>query len=139
GAAVSIARARPVTTGNQTIENFQVSRDGQWLAFDSNRGGVQQIYRMRLPGGDPQQVTNDSGPVFFPSWSPDGREIAMHGFRGGRRQLFTVSTDGGPLIQVTTGADHRLAAWSANGRELGMATDFGAGPSRYEVASRSPQ
>jgi serine/threonine-protein kinase len=137
GAAVSIARAQPVTTGNQTIESFAVSSDGQWLAFDSNRGGVQQMYRMHLPGGDPQQLTNDSGPVFFPAWSPDGREIALHGFRDGRRQLFTVSADGGSLIQVTTGTDHRLAAWGANGRELRMATDFGTGANRFEVAARS--
>jgi Tol biopolymer transport system component len=136
GGAVSIARARPLTTGNQTIESFAVSSDGQWLAFDSNRGGVQQMYRMRLPGGEPQQLTNDSGSVFFPSWSPDGRELAMHGFRGGRRQLFTVSADGGSLTQVTTGTDHRLAAWSADGRALGMATDFGTSTGRFEVAAR---
>jgi len=135
-AAVSIARARPVTTGNQTIEGFAVSRDGQWLAFDSNRGGVQQMYRMRLPGGEPQQLTNDSGSVFFPSWSPDGREISMHGFRDGRRQVFTVSADGGSLTQVTAGTDHRIATWSADGRALGMATDFGTSTGRLEVASR---
>jgi len=136
GAAVSIAQAQPVTTGNQTIESFAVSNDGQWLAFDSNRGGVQQMYRMRLLGGEPQQLTNDSGSVFFPSWSPDGREIAMHGFRGGRRQIFTVSADGGPLTQVTSGTDHRIAIWSLDGRALGMGTDFGTATGRFEVASR---
>jgi Tol biopolymer transport system component len=135
-AAVSIARARPVTTGNQTIESFAVSRDGQWVAFDSNRGGVQQMYRMRLRGGEPQQLTNDSGSVFFPSWSPDGREIAMHGFRDGRRQLFTVSADGGSLAPVTTGTDHRVATWRADGA-LGMTTDFGTSTGRFEVAARS--
>jgi Tol biopolymer transport system component len=137
GAAVSIAQAQPVTVGNQTIEGFAVSPDARWLAFDSNRGGVQQLYRMRLPGGEPQQLTTDSGAVFFPAWSPDGGEIVMHGFRGDRRQLFVVAAEGGPLLQLTTGGDHRIAVWSPDGRSVGMATEATTGAGRIEVTSRS--
>ena len=137
GAAVSISQAQPVTIGNQTIEGFGVSPDGRWLAFDSNRSGEQRIYRMRLPGGDPQQLTNDSGSVFFPQWSPDGGEIIMHGFRGDRRQLFVVAAEGGPLRQITRGADHRLAVWRPDGQSVGMVTEFGTGTGHVEVTSRS--
>jgi Tol biopolymer transport system component len=130
---VSVARARPVTTGNQTIEGFGLSRDGRWLAFDSNRGGPQQIYRMRLPNGDPELVISDSGPVFFPAWSPDGRELAFHGFRGGRRHILLAPAAGGPLVQVTTdGADHRAGEWSG-GDGLGMMTNFATATGHVEI------
>jgi hypothetical protein len=32
-----------VTRGNQYIESFGVSADGQWVVYDSNRGGNQDI------------------------------------------------------------------------------------------------
>jgi len=62
---VSISRALPVTTGNQTIEEVALSPDGSWLAFDSDRSGAQQIYRVRLAGGEPEQLTSDSAGAFF--------------------------------------------------------------------------
>ena len=49
--AASVSRAQPVTTGAQIIEWFDISPDDQWLAFDSDRGGTQQIYRAPLTGG----------------------------------------------------------------------------------------
>ena len=51
--------------------------DGQWLVFDSDRGGNADIYRMRLPGGTPEQLTTDPRDDFIPRWSADGREIAF--------------------------------------------------------------
>ena len=102
---VSISRALPVTTGNQTIEEVALSPDGSWLAFDSDRSGAQQIYRVRLAGGEPEQLTSDSAGAFFPRWSPDGREISFHAFRGGLRRVFVMPVEGGTPVQVTTGAD----------------------------------
>ena len=52
---VSASTATQVTTGNQAIEGLSVSRDGHWLAFDSDRNGIRsssalcrpQAYRRR--------------------------------------------------------------------------------------------
>jgi Tol biopolymer transport system component len=57
----------PVTSGLQIVESLAVSRDGQWLAFDSSVGPSQDIYRMRLPDGEPEQVTTDPADEFEPS------------------------------------------------------------------------
>ena len=117
--AVSVSHAVPVTTGNQTIEGFDISPDGQWLAFDSNRSGTQQIYRVRLTGGEPEQLTRASADAFYPAWSPDGREIAFHSFRAGHRQVFVLSAEGGTPVQVTKGADdERAPSWAPDGRRL---------------------
>jgi Tol biopolymer transport system component len=115
----SVSQAEPVTRGTQVIERFHVSPDGRWLAFDSDRGGIQQIYRVPLAGGEPEQLTAGDEPAFDPSVSPDGREIAYHSFRGRTRQIFVLLAEGGTPTQVTTGnAQYRSAEWSPDGRTL---------------------
>ena len=115
----SLSRAQPVTTGSQEIEGFDVSPDGRWLAFDSNRGGVQQIYRMALPGGDVEQLTSGDSPSFGPSFSSDGRELVFHSFREGVRQLLVIPAEGGTPVQVTTEKTHsRMGHWSPDGRSI---------------------
>jgi Tol biopolymer transport system component len=63
---VSASAAIPVTTGNQAIEGIAVSRDGQWLAFDSDRSGNQDIYRMPVAGGEIEQLTTNPADDFLP-------------------------------------------------------------------------
>jgi Tol biopolymer transport system component len=115
----SLSQAEAMTRGTQVIELFDVSPDGLWLAFDSDRGGTQQIYRVPLAGGEPEQLTAGDEPAFYPSVSPDGREIAFHRFRSGTRQIFLLPAEGGTPTQVTTGSEHyRAAEWSPDGRTL---------------------
>jgi dipeptidyl aminopeptidase/acylaminoacyl peptidase len=117
----SVSRAEPVTRGTQVIEQFNVSPDGRWLAFDSDRGGTQQIYRVPLAGGETEQLTAGDEPAFHPSVSPDGREIAYHSFRGGTRQIFVLPAEGGMPTQVTTGSgQYRNPEWSPDGRRLAI-------------------
>jgi Tol biopolymer transport system component len=119
--AVSIAGAEPVTSGSQVVEGFDVSADGRWLVFDSDRTGEQQIYRVPLAGGEPEQLTSDSAPAFQPAISPDGRKVAYHSIRSGWRQLFVVPVEGGAPTQITTGeASHQNVSWSPDGTALGF-------------------
>src|SRR5262249_34216809 len=85
---ISAANARPLTTETQTIEWVSVTRDGKWIAFDSNRSGNQDIYRMLRSGGPPEQLTMDPHDDFAPSWSPDKKSIAFHSFRNGNRDIY---------------------------------------------------
>ena len=117
-----VSRAEPVTTGTQLIESFDVSPDGRWLAFDSDRGGTPQLYRMPLTGnGEVEQLTAGAEPAFAPAISPDGREIAYHAFRHGTRQVFVIPAEGGPPTQVTTGSgQYQNPDWSPDGRALAV-------------------
>ncbi len=129
--AVSVSQARPVTVGNQTIENIGLSPDGRWLAFNSDRSGVTQLYRLRLdmPGAEPQQLTADTTAAFWSSWSPDGSQIAFHRFRGERRQVFVVSAEGGAPVAVTDGSeDERSPEWAPDGRRLLLLANYGTHP-----------
>jgi serine/threonine-protein kinase len=99
--SVSVSSAVPVTRGNQHIEGVDLSDDGRWLAFDSDRGGNVDIYRMPVTGGDPIQVTTHPSDDFIPAWSPDGREIVFHSWRNGHRDLYVISAEGGAEVRLT--------------------------------------
>ncbi len=121
---VSSAMAEAVTFGHQSIEGMALSRDGGWLAFDSDRGGGHAIYRLALPAGEPEPLTAGSGDDFMPAWSPDGREIAYYGFREGRRQLFAMPVDGGrPNAVAPDSANQRFPDWAPDGRHLVFHSD----------------
>jgi Tol biopolymer transport system component len=116
---VTLSRAQQVTTGSQEIEGFDASPDGRWLVFDSNRGGVQQLYRMPIAGGDVEQLTSGDTPALAPALSFDGREVVFHTFRNGVRQLFVVPAEGGTPLQVTAEKSHsRIGNWSPDGRSI---------------------
>lgn len=135
GTAVSSSLATPVTSGHQSIEGLGLSPDGRWLAFDSNRGGRQAIYRVPVTGGEPQQVSSDSDDDFMPSWSPDGRELAYYGFRQGRRRLFVMPVDGGAAAGVTRDSgNQRYPGWSPDGRHLVYHSDRSGRFELYVVA-----
>jgi dipeptidyl aminopeptidase/acylaminoacyl peptidase len=116
---VSASAATPVTTGDQAIEGIAVSRDGQWLAFDSNRSGNQDIYRMPLAGGEIEQLTTHPADDFVPCWSPDGKEIVFYSWRNGNRDLFLMAADGSSERQLTSEpGDEVYPDWSADGRQI---------------------
>ena len=126
--AVSVSRATPVTVDNQTIENLNISRDGQWISFGADRDGRSQLYRMRIGamGVEPQKVTSDTLGSYWGDWSPDGTELAVHRFGGERRVAYVVPVEGGAAVQVTDGReDERSPEWSPDGRRLLVLANWG--------------
>jgi Tol biopolymer transport system component len=125
--SVPFSAARPVTTGTQNVEGVSVSSDGAWLYFDSDRSGNADVWRLRLAGGEPEQLTTDPLGDFAPEPSPDGRYVAFHSLRNGttNRDIFVMSADGGRAAQVSAGpGDDRDAHWSPDGRALAWLDRF---------------
>ena len=100
--SLPLSQAREETAGTQQIENFSISWDGQWLYYDSNRNGNQDIWRKPLAGGEPEVITTDPADDFQPAVSPDGREVAFHSMRTGNRDIFVVPAVGGPATRIST-------------------------------------
>jgi Periplasmic component of the Tol biopolymer transport system len=99
-----------VTKGNQTIESLMVSPDGKWITYDSNLNGNQDIFKMPIGGGEPQQLTHDGADHFSPHWSPDGQEIAFHGTQHGTRDIYVVDASGSTITQLTSGRSEDYSA-----------------------------
>jgi Tol biopolymer transport system component len=135
---ISIAEAKPVTTGNQTIEGIDVSPDGRWLIYDSNLSGNQDIYKMPAGGGEPEQLTNDPADDFLPDWSPDGKEIVFYSFRTGNRDLFLMDADGGNVRQLTSDpAQERYPDLSPDGLQLVFYSDKTGRQELYLISRKS--
>ncbi|MEK6601910.1 MAG: hypothetical protein AABZ09_08525, partial [Candidatus Binatota bacterium] len=64
-------------------------------------------------GGDPQQLTLNSGDNEDSSWSPDGRFIAFTSSRNGRYQLYIMQSTGENQQRLTgSGGDDTNPSWS---------------------------
>jgi Tol biopolymer transport system component/DNA-binding SARP family transcriptional activator len=134
---VTVAQARPFTEGSQVIEGIAISPDGRWLAFDSDRQGNQDIYRMPAAGGDPVQLTTSPDDEFVSSWSGDGREIALHAYHGGGRVVRIVPSEGGePRDVLASPPNQRSPGFAPDGRRLVFTAEV-SGERRLFLTSRT--
>jgi Tol biopolymer transport system component len=116
-------QGRAVTRGSQIVEDVGISPDGRWIAFSSDRGGSENIWRVPVTGGEPVPVTTGPGSNMDPDYSPDGTRIAFHSMRNGNRDLYTIAPDGGneqPIL--TRPLEDGDPVWSPDGRSLAFFT-----------------
>ena len=116
----SVREAQQVTFGTEKIEKLTVSWDGRWLAYDSDRNGQADVWKIPLAGGTPEQVTRGPNNEFVNDWSPDGGEIVYHSMsQGGQRDVMVVSADGMKTEPVaTSAAEEQHAAWGPDGNSI---------------------
>ena len=110
---------RAITDGPGNDLWPDLSPDGRFVAFASNRTGNNEIFVADLGGGTLVNVSNDGGDDNWPRWSPNGRRIAFHSNRDGNYNLYTVNADGADLRRVTTDpALDQWPDWSPDGKQL---------------------
>jgi Tol biopolymer transport system component len=86
-------------TANPDDVHADWSPDGQWIAFDSLRGGEQELWRIPAAGGQPERLVHADGAS--PRWSLDGREVYFIG-RGSRsNNVWAVSVATRKIRAVT--------------------------------------
>ena len=92
---------------------------------------------MPLAGGEQEQLTNDPGDDFQPTYSPDGSQLAFHGFRNGTRDILVMSADGANQHSIIgTAAQERDPDWSADGKSLSFDSDQTGQYELYTIARR---
>jgi Tol biopolymer transport system component len=72
-ASVEDGPVRELVPGPETKGHAALSRDGHWLAYESNRSGVVEIWAKRYPDGVAVRVSQGGGRE--PLCSRDGREL----------------------------------------------------------------
>jgi Tol biopolymer transport system component len=120
GAPVGTAAATPITSGTQIVEAMDVSPDGQWLAFDADGAGSQDIYRLPLGGGEAERVVETPTDDHRPVWAPDGRSILFYSFVDGVRRAFVVPAEGGDPRPLQPGGreEQHTPVWSPDMRHV---------------------
>ena len=78
----------------RSLAHLSFSRDGKWLAYVAYPEGT--LWRSRIDGSEPLQLTFPPLQVGAPRWSADGKFIAFHAIRTGQQwKSFVIAADGG--------------------------------------------
>jgi Tol biopolymer transport system component/tRNA A-37 threonylcarbamoyl transferase component Bud32 len=91
---VSLNTARPLTRESAVIEQHDRSSDAEWLVYDSNVLGQQDIFVRSVAGGNASRLTVDPGQDMDPHLSPEGSEVVFYSTRHGSRDIYLIDIDG---------------------------------------------
>ena len=104
-------------TNEQAINTApSYSPDGAQVAFESDRGGTQQIYLMNADGSSQNRISFGNGRYSTPVWSPDGQWIAFTKQGGGKFSIGVMKPDGSGERILTEGYHNEGPTWAPNGR-----------------------
>jgi len=110
-----------ITSTPAVESNPYLSPDGKWIAFSSNRSGIQSVYIVSVDGGQPKRLTWHPSGSSVRGWSNDGKSVLYASSRETAprpyNRLWTISTKGGAPNLVTTqwGYDGHF---SPNGKQI---------------------
>ena len=92
------------------------------IAFQSDRDGNWEIYRMAPDGSDQVNLTNDPGDDFEPAFSPNGSQIAFVSNRGtdgeGGQFIYVMNADGSDVRKLPTEDGSRHPSWAPTGEAI---------------------
>lgn len=110
---------RPFMNG-MSAETLDFSRDGQWVAYV--KFPERTLWRSRIDGSDPRQLTFAPLIADSPHWSPDASRIAFRSAItvGGAAEIFLISRDGGAPQALIPGdkEEEGVPTWSRDGKQL---------------------
>ncbi|MEK7801113.1 MAG: Tol-Pal system protein TolB, partial [Pseudomonadota bacterium] len=89
--------------------------DGSQIAFESDRGGTQQLYVMSASGGNQHRISFGDGRYASPVWSPRGDFIAFIKMLKGQFYLGVMRADGTGERLITSAYHLEGPTWSPNG------------------------
>jgi Tol biopolymer transport system component/DNA-binding winged helix-turn-helix (wHTH) protein len=101
-----------------SAEGLAFSPDGQWVAYTSYPNGI--LWRSRVDGSEPLQLTLPPMKAAMPRWSPDGRQIAFNAsFPEATSNIYVISSVGGSPERLLPSEKSQLDVdWSPDGKSL---------------------
>lgn len=89
-----------ITPDGFSDQKLSVSPDGKFIAFQSNRSGRNEIWRIALDGTEMRQLT-DGGMNTSPDVSSDGKWITYVSGRFGKTSIRRIPAEGGQPLEIT--------------------------------------
>jgi Tol biopolymer transport system component len=78
-----------------------VSPDGRYIVFASDRAGPRNVWRVDIDGNNPVRLTSGEADT-WPTCSPDGRWVVYSSLVAGKSSLRKVLIDGGDPVQLSS-------------------------------------
>ncbi len=154
--------ARDLTPGDHDVPPFSlggqdmyaISPDGQEVAYTSNIDEVEatstndEIFTVRITGGEPRKISTSPGSDSTPLYSPDGKFIAWRsqaraGFESDKWRLFIYDRMSGGTRDLTQSFDRSVGSfvWSPDSKNVFFsAEDHGESPIyRFPLQETQPK
>lgn len=105
--------AEQLTFEQVPIWNCDVSHNGKYIVFNSERDGLKHFWMMPVEGGEMKSVTiNPTRSEAWPRWSPDGKKIIYQG-------IYIVGIEDGVPVNINqSGAVEYGPVCSPDGKEV---------------------
>lgn len=129
---------RPITVDDlynyTTVEDPQVSPDGQWVAFvrvkadKFSNSYKRHIWLLPTAGGEPLQITR-GGKDNTPRWSPNSKQLAFVSTREDKPQIYllNITAPGGEARALTSTLNGATSpAWSPDGTHIAYLSPMNA-------------
>jgi tricorn protease len=109
---------RLLTDGQVLDRHPRWSSDGQWIAFQSNRGGGPGIWFIRPDGEELRQLSWASGELLYPVWSPDAQQLAVWDASQAGCRILRVDHEAGPaeILPPLAQGGFIPSDWSPDGK-----------------------
>ncbi|HEY8560250.1 MAG TPA: protein kinase [Pyrinomonadaceae bacterium] len=124
-----------LTTNDSFNAEPQVSPDGRFIVFSSDRTGENKIWRMNTDGSSPQLLTDVRGPAFSPVISPDSRTVWFQWIRDNQQILAKIPLTGGEIAEQQPAFGDNLWAVSPDGK-LVASSFFDRSSNQFKVRVR---
>ena len=98
----------------------QVSPDGKWLLFRSQRSGYINYWKVSLETGEPSPLAPEETEQSGATWSPNGSEVAYVSNRNGTLEVRLAGAEGGESRSLFNPGMGVCAApsWSPDGSQI---------------------
>jgi len=127
--------AQQLTPNESFNQEPQVSPDGRFIVFTSDRTGESKIWRMNTDGSNPTLLTNVSGPAYAPVIAPDSSTVWFQWNKDNKQVLGKIPLTGGEAIEQQPSFGENLWAISPDGKQLAVAF-FDAPTNQFKVRVR---
>jgi Tol biopolymer transport system component len=108
----------PVIVSTYEDGQPQYSPDGNYIAFESNRSGDNEMWIANRDGSSPRQLTHMHSAISgYPRWSPDGKYLVFHSRPRGYANLYKIEVETGSYRALTAGTTNDTTpSWSHDGK-----------------------